>query len=345
MSNHHHMHFTDPPKILVLPKPSLYRQLFSSEADAALKRLGNVEFHGEERDISSAELAKRIGRFDVVITGWRSPKFSAEVLSAAERLKLIAHSAGSIRFMLEDDAIGNGFEVTTVAAAMASPVAEMTLLFAMLLLRNTHKQDRALKAGEDWMPVKTAGMGEEILGQRVGIVGAGNVGRAAICLLNAVGADVRVFDPYLTAAGAKELGAAKIDTLDELLTTCRIISLHAPSTPQTHHMIGTRELGLMHDGSILINTGRSWTIDGEALIAELKTGRISAGIDVFDEEPLPVDSEYRKLANAIITPHLAAATIQCRLRQGTMTVEEIQRFVEGKPLKYAVTKAMMATMA
>jgi phosphoglycerate dehydrogenase-like enzyme len=345
MINHHHMRFDTPPNILVLPKPSLYRQLFSSEADATLKRLGNVDFHDEERDIGSDELAERIGKFDVVVTGWRSPKFTNDVLSAAKKLKLIAHSAGSIRFMLDDEAIGNGFEVTTVAAAMASPVAEMTLLLSMLLLRNTHKQDRALKAGEDWMPVKTAGMGEEILGQRIGIIGAGNVGRAAIRLLNAVGADVRVFDPYLTATDAKELGATKVDTLDELLKTCRIISLHAPSTPQTHHMIGRRELALMRDGSILINTGRSWTIDGDALIAELKTGRISAGIDVFDEEPLPVDSAYRKLPNAVITPHLAAATIQCRLRQGTMTVEEIQRFVEGKPLKYAVTRAMMATMA
>ena len=226
------------PRILVLPKPSLYRQLFSPESDAALRALGSVEFHDEERDLSSRELAERIGAFDIVVTGWRSPKFTDEVLSAAKKLKLIVHSAGSIRFMLDDAAIGNGFAVSTVAASMAPAVAEMTLLFAMLLLRKTHDHDRALKAGEDWMTVKTAGMGEEIAGQTIGIIGAGHVGRAVIRLLQRVDMNVRVFDPYLTDQSAREMGVTKIDSLDELLKTCRIISLHAPATPETHHMIG-----------------------------------------------------------------------------------------------------------
>ena len=116
------------PRILVLPKPSLYRQLFSSQSDALLRSLGDVQVHDSERDISSDELAERVGEFDVVVTGWRSPKFTDEVLAAAKRLKLIVHSAGSIRFMLDDSAIGNGFEISTVAAAMAPAVAETTLL-------------------------------------------------------------------------------------------------------------------------------------------------------------------------------------------------------------------------
>ncbi len=333
------------PRILVLPKPSLYRQLFSPESDAALRALGSLEFHDAERDLSIRELASRIGAFDVVVTGWRSPKFTDEVLSAAKKLKLIVHSAGSIRFMLDDAAIGNGFAVSTVAASMAPAVAEMTLLLTMLLLRKTHDHDRALKAGEDWMTVKTAGMGEEIAGQTIGIIGAGHVGRAVIRLLQRVDMNVRVFDPYLTDQSAREMGVPKIDSLDELLKTCRIISLHVPATPETHHMIGARELSLMRDGGMLINTGRSWTIDSDALIAELKTGRISAAIDVFDQEPLPVESEFRALKNVIINPHLAAATVQCRFRQGAMTVHEVQRFCRGEPLKYPVTRAMLATMA
>ena len=336
---------SDVTNILVLPKPSLYRQLFSRESDAALRGLGRVEFHDTERDLSSHDLAERIGEFDVVITGWRSPKFTDEVLSAATKLKLVVHSAGSIRFLFDDSAIGNGFAVSTVAGSMAPAVAETTLLFAMLLLRRTHEQNQALKAGEDWMTVKTAGMGEEIAGQKVGIIGAGHVGRAAIRLLVRVGAHVCVYDPFLSEESAREMGATKIESLDELLTSCRIVSMHAPATPDTHHMISQRELALMRDGSLFINTGRSWTIDGDALLAELRTGRISAAIDVFDEEPLPVESEYRKLPNVIITPHLGAATVQCRLRQGSMTVDEVRRFVHGEPLKYSVTRAMLATMA
>jgi phosphoglycerate dehydrogenase-like enzyme len=160
-----------------------------------------------------------------------------------------------------------------------------------------------------------------------------------------MGANVTVYDPYLTDAEASELGAEKTTSLDDLLTSSRIVSLHAPSTPETHHMIGKRELSLMKDGSLLINTGRSWTVDGDALIAELKTNRIQAALDVFDEEPLPADSEYRKLDSAIITPHLGAATTQCRFRLGNITVDEVQRFCEGKPLQYGITRRMLATMA
>src|SRR5207249_434574 len=155
-----------------------------------------VEFHEDERDPTSEELARRIGKFDIVVTGWRTPKFTDEVLSAAEKLKLIVHSAGSIRFMLDDSAIEGRFAVSTVAAAMATTVAEMTLLFAMLLLRKTHEQNQALHDGEDWMKVKVAGMTEEIAGQKIGIIGAGHVGRAVIRLLRRVDMDVHVFDPF-----------------------------------------------------------------------------------------------------------------------------------------------------
>src|SRR5256885_9333277 len=103
------MKTADRPNILVLPKPSLYRQLFSRESDTALRGLGRVEFHDAERDLSSHELAERIGEFEVVVTGWRSPKFPDEVLAEAKKLKLIVHSPRSIRVMLDQAAIRNGF--------------------------------------------------------------------------------------------------------------------------------------------------------------------------------------------------------------------------------------------
>ena len=334
------------PSILVLPKPSLYRQLFSEQSDAALRSLGRVVFHEEEGDISSQDLASRIGPIDIVVTGWRAPKFTHEVLEAARRLKLIAHSAGSVKFMLDGDCLERGIEVTNVAAAMAPAVAETTLMFIMLLLRPMHRLDRQLKQGHDWRDVKTAGSGlSEIAGQKVGIVGAGNTGRAVIKLLRAVGAEVVVFDPYLSDTTAAELGVEKIGSLDELLGSCRIVSLQAPVTPETRGMIGQRELALLCDGAIFINTARSALVDGEVLLNELRSGRISAALDVFDEEPLPPDSPYRKLDNVLITPHIAAATRQCQLRQGEMTVDEVRRFCTGKPLKFAINREMLATMA
>jgi phosphoglycerate dehydrogenase-like enzyme len=332
-------------RILVLPKPSLYRQLFSSDSDMALRRLGEVTFNVEERDWESAELAGKIAPYDVVITGWRSPRFTEEVLRSATSLKLIAHSAGSVKFMLSDSALDRGFDVTCVAAAMGQSVAEFGLQLVMMFLRPIHTWDRQMKDGEDWKHVKTLAMGRDLAGQRVGVIGAGHVGRTFIRILRALDVEVWAYDPYLTVGRALEMNVRKVDTLDELMKECRIVALQAPSTPATHKMIGRRELKLMPDGGIFINTARSWCVDEQALLDELKTGRISCGIDVYDEEPLPADSGFRKLDNVILTPHAAAQTYDCRYRQGEWTVAEVRRFVNGEPLKHKITPEIMAIMA
>jgi len=140
------------------------------------------------------------------------------------------------------------------------------------------------------------------------------------------------------------LGVRKVG-LAELLTHCPVVSLQAPSTQETYHMIGARELSLLQDGAILINTARSWLVDQEALLAELQSGRIQAALDVFDQEPLPVDHPFRQLDNVFLTPHVAAATFQARQRQGQIVVEEVRRFFSGQPLQYQVTLEKLAIMA
>jgi phosphoglycerate dehydrogenase-like enzyme len=313
--------------------------------DARLRAIASVDYYDSERDLTSLELAERVGAYDIIVTGWRVPVFTDPVLENATRLKLIAHSAGSIKFMLEPHALDRGFAVSTVAVAMGPAVAEMNLLLILMCLRGIHKLDARMKAGEPWLTVKATGSGEELIGNRVGVIGAGHTGRYLIRLLTAMDVDVRVFDPYLTDDQAVELGVRKARALDELLVGCPIVTLHAPATDETRHMIGKRELALLRDGAIFINTARSWCVDEAAMIAELKTGRIIGAVDVFDEEPLRVDHPFRTLENCIVTPHIAAATTQCRHRQGRFTVEEIERFVRGEPLQYAVTKQQYAMMA
>ena len=335
------------PHILVLPPPTLYRKLFSPESDARLRELGTITYNGDERDLTPADLVERIGPADVVITGWRCPPFTDDVLAAAPRLKLIAHSAGSVKFMFpgDADALSRGFTVTTAAAAMGASVAEFSLLMTLMLLRPIHQLDAGLHAKGDWATLKARGSGEELAAQRVGVIGAGHTGRHYIRLLRAMGVETWVFDPYLTEARAAQMDVERVTSLDELLAACRVIALHAPSTPQTYRMIGKREFALMKDGACFVNTARSSLVDPEAMLAELRKGRISAALDVFDDEPLPVDSPLRSLANVILTPHVASHTINTHFRQGELTVDEVQRFVKGEALRYAVTPEMLATMA
>ena len=150
--------------ILVLPVPSLYGQMFTPESNRALCKLGDVTFNQEEHNFSSGELAGRISGFDIVVTGWGTPVFTDEVLAAADRLRLIAHTAGSIKRMLPRPVFERGIRVTHAASAIAPAVADLSLLLTMLMLRQAHRFNQVLKEG-DWE--KTLFMGQEITGQRV----------------------------------------------------------------------------------------------------------------------------------------------------------------------------------
>jgi phosphoglycerate dehydrogenase-like enzyme len=337
---------TTRPQILVLPPPTLYRKLFSPSTDARLRSLGDVTFHNDERDLTSDDLADRIANIDVLVTGWRSPKITDAVLAAAPRLRLVAHSAGSIKFLIPEHALRAGrFAVTTVAAAMGPAVAEMALQLTLMCLRPIHQLDAGLKTGGDWHQLKARGSGEELAAQRVGVIGAGHTGRHYIRMMRGLGVETWVYDPYLSEERAASMDVERVTSLDALVSSCRVIALHAPSTSQTHHMIGRRELAQMRDGAVLVNTARSSLIDMQALLDELRSGRISAALDVFDEEPLPLGSPLRTLPNVILTPHVASHTRNTHLRQGEVTVDEVERFVRGEPLRYAVTPEMLGTMA
>jgi phosphoglycerate dehydrogenase-like enzyme len=331
------------PRIYVAFRPSLYDVLFLPETDLALRELGEVTFHDSEVNLSSEELALRIAGVDAVLTSWGAPRFTPQVLDAADRLKVVAHAAGSIRSLLPPAVFEKGIAVTHAAAAIAGAVADLSLAFTMLLLRRVHLHDRFLRAG-DWHSAKELGLGHELEGTRVGVVGAGYTGRCFIKLLRALDAEVWVYDPYVSAGRAAELGVTVVG-LDQLFAQCPVVSVQAPATEETRHMIGAKQLGLLQDGACFVNTARSWVIDYDALLAELQTGRIQAALDVFEREPLPDDNPFRKLDNVIMTPHIAGASVEARHRQGQWMVEELQRFFTGQPLRYQVTIDMLETMA
>lgn len=330
------------PSVLVAIPPSLYQLLFTKTAQDRLQELASVRFNEREGNWSSEELAQQIVGHDAVVTGWGTPTFNPEVMAAADRLRLIAHSAGSIKNMLPPHVFDSDVQVTHAAVAMAPAVAEMSVLLILLSLRQVHVQDRKLKAGVPWKEAQY--MGQELAGQSVGVVGAGYTGRHVIGLLRAWGAEVWVADPYLDAARAAQLEVTSV-SLDDLFANCAIVTMQAPPTDETFRMVTARHLASLPDGAIFVNTARSHTVDYDALLAELQQGRIRAALDVFDQEPLPADSPFLQLENVILTPHTAGASQQARLRQGTVIVEELERFWHGEPLRFAVTGDMLSTMA
>jgi phosphoglycerate dehydrogenase-like enzyme len=325
-------------RIVLAATPSFREMVFGAASVARLEALGDVVVLDDPADATA--LTAALPGADVLITSWGATPLTTEVLDHADRLRLIAHSASSVKHFVTEEVFRRGLRITQAGQAMAEPVAEVSLAFTLSLLHRIHRFDHQMHDGA-WRDDAPSQHG--LTSSRIGVVGASRTGVEYIRMLVALGAEVVVYDPYLTVDRAAELGVRRT-ALDELLRSSRVVALHAPTLPETRHLIGARELALMPDGSSLVNTARSWLIDSAALLDELRSGRIDAALDVFDEEPLPADSPYRSLANVLLTPHQAAATVECYLEMGEITAGEIERYAAGQPLRYELTEAALTRM-
>lgn len=330
------------PRIRVAMPRRLIDIMLTPDQQARLATLGEVSYapDGGEDDI-----ARAVRDHEILVTSWGTPRLPAAVDRAAgDRLAFVGHTAGSVRALAPRELVGD-VAVSQAAYGMADAVAELALTLCLVLLRHVHHYDRTLQTSGDWQQAQAPGLGRALAEQRIGVVGASRVGVSFIEMVRGLGArDVRLADPYVDAGRAAALGV-RLVPLDELFAGCDVVALHAPATPETHHLVGARQLAALPDGAVLVNTARSAVVDTEALVAELRTGRISAGLDVFDTEPLPVDSPLRGLPNVVVTPHQAGATAEARALQGRVVVDEIARFVAGEPLQHQVTVGIYDRLA
>ena len=253
----------------------------------------------------------------------------------------MAHMGSSVKRFVSDAVWARDVRVTSAGLALAVDVAETTLGLMIVGMKRVWPLAKHVRAGgwreTPWWPAR------ELFGKEVGIVGASNVGRHVIKLLQAFAVHVLVYDPFITTEAAAALGAQKVD-LDELLRRSDIVSLHAPAKPETHHMLDAGRLALMKDDALLINTARGSLIDEPALINELSRGRFFAFLDVTDPEPPAADSPLRRLENVVVMPHSAGCIENCG-RMGELAVEELRRFFAGEPALYPVRPEMFARIS
>lgn len=330
-------------KILVAVAEPLRSTILSPEARQQLMALGEVSWNDDGRNWTGSELAGRLDGIEGLLTGWGITRLDESVLAGANALRIIGHSAGSVKGFITPAVFDRDIIVTHAASRIADSVAEFALTMALVGLKRPDLFGAQMRAGYLWEQNSDVPL-HEIASKCVGILGCGYVGQRAVTLFKAVGADVRVYDPYLPTERADALGVIKMD-LDSLLKTCQIISVHLPSTAETSRLLCSEKLALIQDKAIFINTARSWVLDEEALTAELASGRFWAALDVFEQEPLPHDSPLRQMPNVLLTPHIAGRTEESYKNLLGTVIQEFARFAAGQPLHYQVTRDMLATMA
>ncbi|WP_239152910.1 hydroxyacid dehydrogenase [Virgisporangium aliadipatigenens] len=274
-----------------------------------------------------------LGRAEILVTGWGSPRVDERVLAMAPRLRAVIHAAGTVKNHLDPAVFARGLLVSSAADANAVPVAEYTVAALVLAAKQAFTRARLYGAGEarGWSGTAAGGL----TGCTVGVLGASRIGRLVLARLAAFDVTALLYDPYVAPAEARLLGAEPVD-LDTLCRRSDLLTVHAPELPETRHLLDERRLGLMRDGAVLVNTARGSIVDTEALTRRCAANRMSAVLDVTDPEPLPAGHPLTLLPNVFITPHLAGAQGREQRRLGEFATDEVERLLRGRPLRGAV---------
>jgi phosphoglycerate dehydrogenase-like enzyme len=324
--------------------PAARRRLFDPAAIERLHGVAEVDTELVLTEFASAGARAALAHAEVILSSWGGPALEAPALAAAPGLRALVHAAGSVKPYVSAALWRRGIVVSSAAAANAVPVAEFTLAMILLANKQTLRLARTFRERRARLDLLADVSDAGNYAKTVGVVGASEIGRRVIELLRPHDLRVLLFDPYLDAPAARALGASRAD-LDELLAASDVVSLHAPSLPSTRHMLDGRRLALLRDGATLINTARGALVDQDALVAELRSGRIDAVLDVTDPEPPPPDSPLYDLPNVVLTPHIAGAIGLEVRRVGNAAIDELARYAAGHAFLHPVTEADLVRIA
>jgi glyoxylate reductase len=290
-----------------------------------LKVLATRHYPGQAFDELDAEvlpLSELVGRRDdveaLVVANEPVP------LDLLPRLRLVANFGVGYDRLGVPELARHGVAVTNTPGVLDAATADLTWALILASRRRVVEGDRRVRAGE-WSGSWADGfLAEELTGSTLGIVGLGRIGSAVA--RRAEGFELRVL--------SVRSGSTAAD-LDALLAQSDVVTVHAPLTPETRSLIDARRLALLHDGACFVNTARGEIVDEAALVAELVSGRLRAGLDVFAREP-HVPEELLALPNVVLTPHLGSGTRQTREAMTQIVVDNVLAFRRGDPLKTPV---------
>lgn len=303
---------------------------------AAIERLAQeVEVLGD-RPLPEAEYRELLARADGVVLSARP--FGVDEIRQAQRLAVIGRYGVGVDNIDIAAATEHGLPVVYTPFGPMESTAELAFLLILAVARRLPFFDRAVRSSQWGLQTRPELMGRELEGKALGVVGFGRIGRrvAEMCRA-ALNMSVCVYDPWQDAGAIADWGATPYTDLIEMVSQVDIVTIHAPYTPATRHLINRTVLHAMKSGAILVNTSRGPVVDEGALIEALQSGHLmGAGLDVFDPEPPSPDNPLLQMDNVVLTPHIGSFTEEGRRRMALTVAEEVLRVLRGERPLYLV---------
>lgn len=311
-------------------RPSvLVTRRLPAAVEATLRASFEVKQDPSDRALGEQELAAAMRDHDALLCTVTDRVTAHCFEGPGVRARIVANFGVGVNHIALDAAARAGVVVTNTPDVLTDDTADLAILLMLAVLRRAGEGERELRAGAwaGWRPTHL--LGRRLTGRTLGIVGFGRIGRAVAARAQRAFAMPVVAWTRTPPPESERDGVRFVASLDALLPEVDVLSLHCPATPETHHLIGARELALMRPDAVLINTARGDVVDEQALVDALRSRRIAgAGLDVFEEEPV-VHPGLLDRDDVVLLPHLGSATRETREAMGMRAVENLRAFFRG----------------
>lgn len=298
-------------KALISVSNNLIKETFFPKENIELaESLGDIIWYDGKNDPAREELKRLISDCDTYVTCWGSPCLDKELLDAAPKLKLLTHLGSTVAPVTSSEVWERGIRVISAFEYFSESTAEGAIAYMLAALRRIPFYCDRLKNGRIWSMADDSTDG--LIYKTVGIVSYGGVGRHVVRKLSCFNVRIKVYDIVDIPDEDKKRYGIEQCSLEELFSSCDIISVHTPYNDKTHHLIDERLLSMIKKGALLVNTARGGIIDQEAMTRHLERGDFNAALDVYEREPIDMNDPLLSLENVLMLPHQGGVTTNLR---------------------------------
>lgn len=311
-----------------------WNKFMTEEVRAYLEQRFEATYFPHERRVTAEDILQYAGDAEVMMTGWGHPMMDAKLLKQTN-IKLIAHTGGSVADYVSPDVYEAGIRIISGNDLFAESVAEGAVGYMMLALRRMIDYVQDTRNG-NWRSEACA-PNEGLLDQTVGLIGMGAITKHLIPMLKPFRVKLKLYSGYPIDPAYLAQNNAVQASLEEIFSTCKIVSIHSALNERTRGLIGKEHFDLLQDGAVFVNTARGAIIREDEMIEALKEKRFMAALDVYCKEPLELDSPLRSLENVYCMPHMGGPTNDRAPIIAMRLADDILRFGAGEPLQYEIT--------